>query len=130
MINISESALSAVVPTSHPALIEHASRHLRRVYPRGTRIESTNLNPLKFWGTGSHVTALNWQSYDRGTQLNEAMFVGTPGYVLKPPRLLPGTNWEEEPRKERMKWEVIGLSSREYSSDDQSSALKIDADIV
>jgi phosphatidylinositol phospholipase C delta len=33
---------------------------------------------------------LNWQKYDLGLQLNEAMFVGTPGYVLKPPVLRTG----------------------------------------
>ena len=112
MINISESGLSSLSHSSRPALITHAAHHLRRVYPRGTRIESTNLNPIKFWSTGSHIAALNWQSYDRGTQLNEAMFVGTPGYVLKPSRLLPGTDFEQKPKREKMKWEVIGLSSR------------------
>lgn len=37
-----------------------------------------------YWHAGSQVTALNWQTYDHGMQLNEALFVSTPGYVLKP----------------------------------------------
>ncbi len=69
IINISESGLSSLLPESLNPLIAHSQRHLRRVYPRGTRIESSNLNPLKFWQNGSQIAALNWQSYDRGVQV-------------------------------------------------------------
>ena len=37
---------------------------------------------------GSQVAALNWQRYDKGVQINEAMFVGSGGWVLKPDTLL------------------------------------------
>jgi len=112
MINISESALSSLIPKHTPALISHAAAHLRRVYPRGTRVASSNLNPLHFWRNGSHIAALNWQKYDRGTQMNEAMFIGTPGFVLKPDALLPGAV-ESGPQRQRLKCEIIALSSRE-----------------
>ena len=85
------------------------------MYPRGTRVQSTNLNPAHVWRNGSHIAALNWQKYDRGTQFNEAMFSGTPGYVLKPPRLLPGADPDVPIRKERFMCRVIGLSSRMWS---------------
>lgn len=69
MINISESALSALIPHSLDALIANAQRHLRRVYPRGTRIESSNPDPLASWSSGSQIAALNWQRYDLGVQV-------------------------------------------------------------
>jgi len=90
LINISESTLSKLMPASREDLINNASQHLRRVYPRGTRIRSSNLNPLKYWGNGSQIPALNWQTFDLGVQLNEAMFVGSPGWVLKDPALCEG----------------------------------------
>ena len=69
MINISESALAALIPHSLDALIANAQRHLRRVYPRGTRIESSNPDPLASWSSGSQIAALNWQRYDLGVQV-------------------------------------------------------------
>ncbi|KAJ7879082.1 hypothetical protein B0H14DRAFT_3435317 [Mycena olivaceomarginata] len=43
------------------------------------------------WRAGGHIPALNWQRYDAGTQLNEGLFVGSPGWVLKPARLRGGS---------------------------------------
>merc|ERR1712000_493433 len=65
-------------------LWEHNKKYLMRTYPKGTRITSSNLNPAPFWGSGAQVVALNWQQVDEGTMLNEGMFSGTGGYVLKP----------------------------------------------
>jgi phosphatidylinositol phospholipase C delta len=72
------------------ALEEHNIRFLMRVYPHAFRINSSNFDPLKFWRRGVQMVALNWQTYDLGQQLNEAMFAGgddRTGYVLKPAEL-------------------------------------------
>ncbi|KAF8882957.1 PLC-like phosphodiesterase [Infundibulicybe gibba] len=109
LINISESSLGSLIPNSLSALIEHAQRHLRRVYPRGTRIRSSNLDPLRFWRNGSQVASLNWQKYDQGMQVNEGMFVGSPGWILKPARLVGlGAGMVS---KLRLAGEIIGISS-------------------
>lgn len=42
------------------------------------------------WAVGAQICALNWQSFDAALQLNEALFFGTPGYVLKPAPLRAG----------------------------------------
>ena len=68
-------------------LEEHNMRCLMRVYPSGHRINSSNFDPLKFWRRGVQMAALNWQTYDLGQQINEAMFAAgndRTGYVLKP----------------------------------------------
>ncbi|RKF73892.1 1-phosphatidylinositol 4,5-bisphosphate phosphodiesterase 1 [Golovinomyces cichoracearum] len=72
------------------AILRHNMRHLMRIYPNGWRVASTNFDPLKYWRRGVQMVALNWQTYDLGMQLNDAMFAsGTDcsGYVLKPREL-------------------------------------------
>ena len=55
-----------------------------RAYPRGLRVSSSNLDPVVFWRTGVQIVALNWQRWDAGMMLNEAMFAGSDGWMLKP----------------------------------------------
>jgi phosphatidylinositol phospholipase C, delta len=114
LINLSERAHATLIPKLHHLLVEHASRHHRRVYPHGLRVHSNNLNPIPHWHAGAQIAALNWQTFDRGVQLNEAMFVGSPGWVLKPPELLPGFEEHEDvPRKKtKLVCDIVGLSSR------------------
>jgi phosphatidylinositol phospholipase C, delta len=72
------------------AITRHNMRYLMRVYPNGWRVASTNFDPLKYWRRGVQMVALNWQTYDLGMQMNDAMFAsGTDqsGYVLKPSEL-------------------------------------------
>ncbi|KAK0720345.1 hypothetical protein B0H67DRAFT_599857 [Lasiosphaeris hirsuta] len=69
------------------ALYRHNMRYMMRVYPNGNRITSSNFDPLVYWKRGVQMAALNWQTYDTGMQLNQAMFDGgtdQSGYVLKP----------------------------------------------
>lgn len=65
-------------------LFDHNRDYLLRAYPSGLRISSSNMTPTIFWGSGAQVVALNWQQTDEGMMLNEGMFAGTRGYVLKP----------------------------------------------
>lgn len=103
LINVSESGLNGLLAGGNGASIaKHNSRHLMRVYPKGTRISSKNLKPLPFWGLGAQVCALNWQTFDASMQINEAMFAGTGGYVLKP-RWLRGNNSA-----------MVGLDEKEF----------------
>ncbi len=71
-------------------LEKHNMRYLMRVYPSAYRVKSTNPEPLGFWRRGTQMVALNWQTYDLGMQMNEAMFAcgsDKSGYVLKPKEL-------------------------------------------
>ncbi|KAG6006562.1 hypothetical protein E4U21_006860 [Claviceps maximensis] len=68
------------------ALDIHNMRYLMRVYPDGLRLSSSNFDPLIYWRRGVQMAALNWQTFDLGMQLNNAMFQGgrdESGYVLK-----------------------------------------------
>ena len=61
-----------------------------RIYPMGTRINSSNFHPQEHWNHGCQIVALNWQtsnSYE--LRLNKGFFQqnGNSGYILKPPYL-------------------------------------------
>jgi phosphatidylinositol phospholipase C, delta len=90
LINVSESGLSSHMETAGEKIGRHNAHHLMRVFPKGTRISSKNLNPVPFWGIGAQICALNWQTFGAGMQLNEALFSGSDGYVLKPAALRAG----------------------------------------
>ncbi|PNP84094.1 hypothetical protein FNYG_02782 [Fusarium nygamai] len=59
--------------------------HLVRVYPDPNRVDSSNFDPLQCWRHGVQMAALNCQTDDFYMSLNEAMFHGSLGYVLKAP---------------------------------------------
>ncbi|KAJ3869013.1 PLC-like phosphodiesterase [Lentinula novae-zelandiae] len=122
LINISESKILSLLPTQLDPLIEHGRLHLRRIFPRGTRIRSSNMDILKLWRNGSHVVSLNWQTFDTPMQINEAMFLGSPGWVLKPKvqRLL-----NSDSRKFGFSAEIVGISSLLPSKDYQDKTYKV-----
>lgn len=66
--------------------ISYNQRQFSRVYPRGTRVDSSNYNPIPLWNVGSQLVSLNFQTCDRPMQMNEARFElnGRCGFVPKP----------------------------------------------
>ncbi|EXJ78011.1 hypothetical protein A1O3_09170 [Capronia epimyces CBS 606.96] len=95
-------------PFHGPALFDHNKKYMMRVFPKGTRINSSNTDPTFHWRQGAQMVALNWQKLDKGMMLNEGMFAGTKGWVLKPegyryneahrqvhgtPTIAPRTQW-------------------------------------
>lgn len=69
-------------------MFTHNRRYFMRAYPSGRRIDSSNPDPSVFWRKGVQMVALNWQHWDEGTMINEGMFGGGRGWVLKPPGFL------------------------------------------
>ncbi|CAF89597.1 unnamed protein product, partial [Tetraodon nigroviridis] len=59
---------------------------LSRIYPKGTRVDSSNYMPQLFWNVGCQMVALNFQTLDLPMQLNMGVFEynGGSGYLLKP----------------------------------------------
>ena len=66
-------------------MFAHNRDFFMRAYPAGFRIDSSNLDPSVYWRKGVQMVALNWQNVDAGMMLNEGMFAGEHGWVLKPP---------------------------------------------
>ncbi|MBE3047072.1 phosphatidylinositol-specific phospholipase C domain-containing protein [Candidatus Bathyarchaeota archaeon] len=84
IFSLSEKKVEEVHEKEAGALFAHNLRYLMRTYPHGLRIGSSNLDPAPSWRKGIQVVALNWQNWDEGMMLNEGMFAGTNGWVLKP----------------------------------------------
>uniref|UniRef100_A0A3B5AQM2 Phosphoinositide phospholipase C n=1 Tax=Stegastes partitus TaxID=144197 RepID=A0A3B5AQM2_9TELE len=66
--------------------LQYNRKALSRIYPKGQRVESSNYDPYPLWAVGCHMVALNFQTADKYTQLNSALFSlnGCTGYVLQP----------------------------------------------
>lgn len=87
MSSLSESkAEKWVAPLRARTFVVINRMQLTRLYPKGTRVDSSNYDPLPAWNCGSQLVALNYQTPDKAMQLNEARFMvnGRCGYVLKP----------------------------------------------
>lgn len=66
--------------------VEYNKQQLSRIYPKGTRVDSSNYMPQLFWNVGCQLVALNFQTLDLPMQLNAGVFEynGRSGYLLKP----------------------------------------------
>ncbi|MCJ1390545.1 hypothetical protein MMC18_003405 [Xylographa bjoerkii] len=84
VFSLSERRLIEVHESQGPTLFSHNRNFLMRAFPSGTRVSSSNLDPAFFWRKGVQMVALNWQSWDAGMMLNEGMFGGSSGWILKP----------------------------------------------
>ncbi|XP_058047672.1 1-phosphatidylinositol 4,5-bisphosphate phosphodiesterase zeta-1-like [Ahaetulla prasina] len=69
-----------------PDFVSHTVRFLTRIYPKGTRTDSSNYDPQEFWNVGCQLVALNFQTPGVQMDLLIGKFLdnGGSGYVLKP----------------------------------------------
>lgn len=81
---LSEKKLLDLHESAPDSVFQHNLDYLMRAYPKGTRVRSSNLDPTPFWRLGIQMVALNWQQMNAAIMMNEAMFRGTEGWVLKP----------------------------------------------
>ena len=95
-------------PSSGPTLFSHNRNYLMRAYPSGMRVRSDNLDPAPFWRKGVQMVALNWQRWDEGMMLNEGMFTGSKGYILKP---------------DGYRGSIMGSSASEISAESETDAI-------
>ncbi|RBR05351.1 hypothetical protein FVER53590_06036 [Fusarium verticillioides] len=125
LINVSESGLASHLPEHASNIARHNAHHLMRVYPKGTRISSTNLKPVPYWGIGAQICALNLQNFGTSNQLNEALFSGTDGYVLKPAALRAGGNGRlSTGRSKRLRLHVAGATDIPLHGDSEADSIK------
>ncbi|KAJ3099203.1 hypothetical protein HDU97_003355 [Phlyctochytrium planicorne] len=87
MLSISESKALPALSKHREEWIQHTLNHLSRVYPGPIRLNSSNFDPITFWDCGVQMVAMNFQTFDRGLQINRALFAanGRSGYVLRDP---------------------------------------------
>lgn len=66
--------------------LKYHQRQISRVYPKGTRVDSSNYDPVPFWNFGVQLCALNYQTSDKSMQIERGKFLdnGRCGYLLQP----------------------------------------------
>ncbi|NXM60455.1 PLCZ1 phosphodiesterase, partial [Illadopsis cleaveri] len=84
--SIGESYARKLLRASAREFISHTTRFITRIYPKGTRMSSSNYNPQEFWNVGCQMVALNFQTPGTQMELQDGKFLdnGGCGYVLKP----------------------------------------------
>ncbi|KAL9231436.1 hypothetical protein vseg_006667 [Gypsophila vaccaria] len=96
-LSLSEQELEKAVIKYGKEILRFTQNNMLRIYPKGTRINSSNYNPLIGWMHGAQMVAFNMQGYGRSLWLMQGMFRanGGCGYVKKPDILLKsGPNGE------------------------------------
>uniref|UniRef100_A0A673CNZ3 Phosphoinositide phospholipase C n=1 Tax=Sphaeramia orbicularis TaxID=375764 RepID=A0A673CNZ3_9TELE len=86
MSSFKESKAFSLAQNSATAYIHHNMDKLSRIYPAGSRTDSSNYNPVPMWNVGCQIVALNFQTPSKEMHLNQGRFLqnGLCGYILKP----------------------------------------------
>ncbi|XP_076353966.1 1-phosphatidylinositol 4,5-bisphosphate phosphodiesterase-like [Tachypleus tridentatus] len=86
MSSFAETAALGYLKSQAIEFVNYNKRQLSRIYPKGTRADSSNFMPQIFWNAGCQMVALNFQTPDLPMQLNQGKFEynGKCGYLLKP----------------------------------------------
>uniref|UniRef100_A0A8C5DPP6 Phosphoinositide phospholipase C n=1 Tax=Gouania willdenowi TaxID=441366 RepID=A0A8C5DPP6_GOUWI len=86
MSSFKESKAFNLADTSATAFCHHNMDKLSRIYPAGSRTNSSNYNPVPMWNVGCQIVALNFQTPSKEMHLNQGRFLpnGFCGYILKP----------------------------------------------
>jgi len=95
------------------ANLKNITKHmLVRTYPRGTRFDSSNYNPLHLWAEGCQIVALNYHTDGFPMWLNEGKFMraGRTGWILKPPHLHEERNEEDDERGKVKEKKILDIT--------------------
>ncbi|KAK1355145.1 Phosphoinositide phospholipase C [Heracleum sosnowskyi] len=89
-LSLSEQELARAAESYGTDIVRFTQKNLVRVYPKGTRVTSSNFRPLTGWMVGAQMVAFNMQGYGRSLWLMHGMFRanGGCGYVKKPKFLM------------------------------------------
>lgn len=89
-LSLSEQALEKAAESHGMDVVRFTQKNILRVYPKGTRFNSSNYKPLIGWMHGAQMVAFNMQGYGRSLWLMHGMFRsnGGCGYVKKPDFLM------------------------------------------
>ncbi|XP_012521889.1 1-phosphatidylinositol 4,5-bisphosphate phosphodiesterase classes I and II isoform X1 [Monomorium pharaonis] len=86
MSSFDEKQATTLLKEKPLEFVNYNKHQLSRVYPAGTRFDSSNFMPQVFWNAGCQLVALNYQTLDLAMQLNCGIFEYNQrcGYLLKP----------------------------------------------
>ncbi|XP_059811761.1 1-phosphatidylinositol 4,5-bisphosphate phosphodiesterase delta-3-like [Hypanus sabinus] len=84
--SFSETKAKRLIAENGFSFVAHNTLQLSKVYPLGSRVDSSNFNPQEMWNGGCQLVALNFQKAGVEMDLNKGKFRqnGRSGYILKP----------------------------------------------
>jgi len=86
MSSFSEGKVAKFIAKEATTYVEYNMYQLSRIYPKGTRFDSSNYDPVPSWNSGCQIVALNYQTGSEPMFINDGKFQdnGGSGYLLKP----------------------------------------------
>lgn len=86
MSSFSEIKVKKTLVGGGNTIVAYHQKQISRIYPKGTRVTSSNYDPVASWSSGAHMVALNYQTADKSLFFNDGLFLDNnrAGYVLKP----------------------------------------------
>ena len=121
--SLSEEKVRSMYKSKPRELIDFCKKYFVRVFPLGTRVDSSNYDPVKAWAAGGQMVALNYQTSDEAMLLNYAKYVanGATGYILKPEYLTSATlldprkaKYPNEMTVPKMKLKIRVISGQQF----------------
>ncbi|XP_069761360.1 1-phosphatidylinositol 4,5-bisphosphate phosphodiesterase delta-3-like isoform X2 [Narcine bancroftii] len=84
--SFSENRVRKLISEAGSLFVRYNTMQLSRIYPTGSRVDSSNYNPQEMWNAGCQLVALNFQKPGTEMDLNKGKFRqnGRCGYILKP----------------------------------------------
>eukprot|EP01119_Soliformovum_irregulare_P023275 TRINITY_DN8110_c1_g2_i1.p1 TRINITY_DN8110_c1_g2~~TRINITY_DN8110_c1_g2_i1.p1 ORF type:complete len:973 (-),score=258.80 TRINITY_DN8110_c1_g2_i1:173-3091(-) len=112
MISLSEDQTKKFLEKSPAKFAEFNRDQFCRVYPKGTRVDSSNYDPNPGWNAGCQIVALNFQTWGDMMWLNRGKFLnnGNSGYILKPAPLLASENFSWDPKNPKIFGKIRNLT--------------------
>ncbi|KAJ9160325.1 hypothetical protein P3X46_025736 [Hevea brasiliensis] len=100
-LSMSEQELERAATNHGMDLVRFTQDNILRVYPKGTRITSSNYKPIIGWMHGAQMIAFNMQGYGKSLWLMHGMFRanGGCGYVQKPDFLMQNDDEVFDPKR-------------------------------
>ncbi|KAL2227419.1 phosphoinositide phospholipase C 6 [Sesamum indicum] len=96
-LSVSEQELERAAALYATDVVRFTQKNILRVYPKGTRVTSSNFRPIIGWMHGAQMVAFNMQGYGKSLWMMHGVFRsnGNCGYVKKPDMLMKrGPNGE------------------------------------
>ncbi|XP_061351668.1 phosphoinositide phospholipase C 6-like [Gastrolobium bilobum] len=89
-LSMSEQELEKASASYGADIVRFTQKNILRVYPKGTRVTSSNYRPHIGWTYGAQMVAFNMQGYGKSLWFMQGMFRanGECGYVKKPAFLI------------------------------------------
>ncbi|KAL8230166.1 hypothetical protein R6Q59_000497 [Mikania micrantha] len=85
-LSLSEQQLLEASKDYGQQIVRFTQGNILRVYPKGSRLDSSNYNPYDGWKLGAQMVAFNMQGFEQNLWLMQGMFRANNGcgYVKKP----------------------------------------------